>query len=123
MKRTVYVSAWKSGELYVADAVSKFSIPNDGTRWLENHPVEIEIPDPPHEWKVGDWFTCEGWMHPARIADMGDRYFAFHYRDSVGDPTADMAPVGELADATPCDPPDWFTEGGASRGRVGGEAA
>lgn len=70
--------------------------------------VEIELPDPPHEWKVGDWANYGG--AAMRIVDINATTVAFHWRDEEGDPTADWCYRDVWTDdATPCPPPAWFT--------------
>ena len=69
--------------------------------------VEIELPDPPHEWKVGDWAEYAG--ATMRLVDINNTTVAFHWRDEEGDPAADWCHRDAWADvATPCDPPAWF---------------
>lgn len=72
--------------------------------------VEVEIPDPPHEWKVGDWFVNrEGDGKQCRIIDMVDDEFAYAFRDWDGCPRADWAGVWMLEEeCEPCDPPEWW---------------
>ena len=75
--------------------------------------VEIEIPDPPHVWKVGDWFiNRKDDNTPCRIVDMTDAMFAYSFRDAHGGPRADWSATWMLEDeCEPCDPPEWW-EGG-----------
>lgn len=78
-----------------------------------------ELPDPPHEWKVGDWFKL-GASAPCRILYLTDEQVAI---SSCPRPRGDMPPEMlavwrriSLDDplCVPCDPPAWFTDGGAS---------
>lgn len=79
--------------------------------------VEIELPDPPdppHEWKVGDWFKS-GEGPAAQIIDIHGQAVAYHWREN-GQCYADWQGMDLLGyeGTTPCDPPAWFSEDGAS---------
>lgn len=71
--------------------------------------VEVEISDPPHEWKRGDWFIPQYGVIPSRIADITEDKVVFHGRSGPShDPFATVWHRSMIEDATPCDPPDWW---------------
>ena len=104
----------------------------DGPVWWERHRadeyaattgrtvVELtgELPDPPHEWKVGDWLTWWDGDSPNRIVAIVDGVAVFWWKKGTRDGGTSVEvgrfAIGENNDAKPCDPPAWFTEGGAS---------
>ena len=68
--------------------------------------VPIEVPDPPHVWKIGDWFVGTAEI-VFRIVDItGDR-IAYTYRQN-GIPYADDMSVDRIGAFVPCDPPEWW---------------
>lgn len=92
-----------------------FHTESSAMRWVEKgnddmRVIEIEIPDPPHEWKVGDWFVNrEGDGKQCRIIDMVDGEFAYAFRDWEGSPRADWSGTWMLEEeCEPCDPPEWW---------------
>jgi hypothetical protein len=78
-----------------------------------------ELPDPPpHEWKVGDWFDSglePGYCERIIAATPGGGWTWVRF-DPRGHAVTDGFWSGRRMDKgeRPCDPPAWFTEGGAS---------
>jgi hypothetical protein len=109
-----YVNCYPSGYLGIYELAENAR--TQGEPGAYAYAVEIELPDPPHEWKVGDWFTPGArhtWDTPTRICDISHGMWSGISRSSEGDPRAlDGWTLESLNryDATPCDPPDWWTE-------------
>lgn len=80
--------------------------------------VEIELPDPPHEWKVGDWYYIEdqpGIYQIAAPAGGGLFYVLHHLVPRKHVKLLEYVSMSaKPATALPCDPPAWFVEDGAS---------
>ena len=65
-------------------------------------------------WTVGDWANYGG-AAAVRVVDINATTVAYQWRDEEGDPAADWCYRDMWNEtATPCDPPAWFTGGGAS---------
>jgi hypothetical protein len=111
-------------ELYDLDAeplrlTCERDLEDGAKKWpVDNTLVELtgELPDPPHEWKVGDWFALVAdEQPPARIVDINETTVAYQWRDADGDPAAAWSYTASFKNnAVPCDPHAWFTEDGAS---------
>ena len=92
----------------------------EGIKRLGGTVVELtgELPDPPHVWKVGDWYVIEDQPGAYQIAApaAGGLFYVLHHLD----PRKHVRLLeyvsmnAKPANAIPCDPPVWFTEGGAS---------
>ena len=71
--------------------------------------VPIEIPDPVHVWKVGDWFQYHGAALAWRLTDLVGPHYAWATRRSDGLPRAESGSDPAFFDGmVPCEPPDWF---------------
>ena len=77
-----------------------------------------ELPDPPHEWKVGDWYVIEDQPGIYQIAApaVGGTFYVLHHVEARKHVKLleYVSMSAKPASAIPCDPPAWFTEGGAS---------
>jgi hypothetical protein len=99
-----------------------FSSSVDAFRWAEANPgapwvVEIELPDPLHEWRVGDWYwltTEPGWYQLAAPGPDGTFHVLHHIVPKERVTLIQNVRMGTSTSvvATPCDPPAWFTEDG-----------
>ena len=68
------------------------------------------LPEEPIEWNVGDWFKWEeGTSHSAtiQICDMSEGMLSLIWRNSIGECIAGVAADHDVANAVPCDPPEW----------------
>ena len=75
--------------------------------------VPIEVPDPPHVWKIGDWFESD--VESAATYVIVAPYSKGHWTVVVFGPSPGGAFLLDECDPTyinavPCDPPAWFTE-------------
>jgi hypothetical protein len=105
----LYLNVYNDGGAYVHNTPSVASENADGAYLIA---YEVEVPDPPHEWKVGDWFTQPTNDRPRRIVDITPLgKVAYHLRGSDGEPRVWITRLRDLASADPCDPPVWFTDG------------
>lgn len=66
-----------------------------------------EMPDPPHEWKVGDW-ALNPYGYPVQILMINLGAVVFWYLDEGV--WADVIDVEVFATWKPCEAPAWFSE-------------
>jgi len=70
--------------------------------------VPIEVPDPPHVWKIGDWFRHPVGTLSWQLIDLVGPRYAWATRD-IDIPLAGSGESPTFFDnLIPCDPPQWF---------------
>ena len=75
--------------------------------------VPVEVPDPPHDWKIGDWFESD--VEAAATYVIVAPYSKGHWTVVVFGPSPGGAFLLDECDpiyinAVPCDPPAWFVD-------------
>ena len=76
--------------------------------------ITVEVPDPPHIWKIGDWFRYPTEGSPSRYHLIVAPYSHEHWYVVVFGPNRSAQVLEEwdltYMEALPCDPPQWFTD-------------
>jgi hypothetical protein len=112
-----WIVTWAAPEDRITRVTQPFASESVARRWAADNddgrvPVvhRVERPDPPHEWKVGDWYVWKYGKGPRRIVDIHQGMVAIHTRSESGDPACYVIEASRLhAEAVPCDPPEWWT--------------
>jgi hypothetical protein len=123
MSRTI--TAWAVVDEAGVD-VRVFATEHEASYYIERYPlsagsstvVELTGELPPREWKVGDWYVIEDFPGVYQIAApaAGNTFYVLHHLDPRKHVRLleYVSMSAKPANAIPCDPPAWFTEGGAS---------
>jgi len=88
--------------------ITAWAVVDDGTVVLK---LTGGLPDPPHEWKIGDWFANDDDETACQIVAIWGTDCLYWHQDDYG-VWSEWATLTEHD--KPCDPPAWFTEDGAS---------